>query len=168
MLKKASLKGWQCQLIEYEDADVFSRKALQWFGENQVLDVILFYTRRIANPLIDQLSIYNIHPSLLPSYPGLHGLEDSFSGGAARIGATLHRVDQGLDTGPVYAQVYSVRDELMTLNTAKKWSYLHKVYLALLWVELVVGNRSNFSFDLMFKVKHEYEKLLIRTFETYE
>lgn len=45
--------------------------------------------------------IVNIHPSLLPLYPGAHAVKDALLDGASKTGATIHLVDEGLDTGPV-------------------------------------------------------------------
>jgi phosphoribosylglycinamide formyltransferase-1 len=46
----------------------------------------------------------NIHPSLLPAYPGLHAVERQWADGVHESGATVHLVDEGLDTGPVILQ----------------------------------------------------------------
>ncbi|WP_226380671.1 phosphoribosylglycinamide formyltransferase [Pseudonocardia sp. KRD291] len=43
----------------------------------------------------------NTHPSLLPAFPGAHAVRDALAAGVAVTGATVHRVDAGLDTGPV-------------------------------------------------------------------
>ncbi|MGZ5422243.1 MAG: phosphoribosylglycinamide formyltransferase [Aeromicrobium sp.] len=47
----------------------------------------------------------NTHPSLLPSFPGLHGPRDALAYGVKVSGATLFVVDEGVDTGPIIAQV---------------------------------------------------------------
>ncbi|MHC1724719.1 MAG: phosphoribosylglycinamide formyltransferase [Syntrophobacteraceae bacterium] len=53
--------------------------------------------------------ILNIHPALLPSFPGRHGYEDTFEYGCKWGGITVHFVDEGEDTGPIIAQaVYPV------------------------------------------------------------
>lgn len=53
--------------------------------------------------------ILNIHPALLPSFPGRHGYEDTFAYGCKWGGITVHFVDEGEDTGPVIAQaVYPI------------------------------------------------------------
>lgn len=49
--------------------------------------------------------IINIHPSLLPAFPGAHPLSDALVYGVKVSGATIHFVDEGLDTGPIIAQV---------------------------------------------------------------
>ena len=48
--------------------------------------------------------VVNIHPSLLPAFPGTHAIEDALSARAAETGVTVHLVDEGVDTGPVLAQ----------------------------------------------------------------
>ena len=47
----------------------------------------------------------NIHPSLLPSFPGLHAQRQALDHGAKIAGATVHFSDEGMDTGPIVAQV---------------------------------------------------------------
>jgi phosphoribosylglycinamide formyltransferase-1 len=48
--------------------------------------------------------IINIHPSLLPLFPGAHGVRDALLAGVTKTGATIHVVDEGVDTGPIIAQ----------------------------------------------------------------
>ena len=49
--------------------------------------------------------IVNIHPSLLPAFPGLNAQGQAFAAGVNETGCTVHYVDEGLDSGPVIAQV---------------------------------------------------------------
>ena len=48
--------------------------------------------------------ILNVHPSLLPSFPGLHAVRDALAAGVAVTGVTVHLVDATLDGGPIVAQ----------------------------------------------------------------
>jgi phosphoribosylglycinamide formyltransferase-1 len=48
--------------------------------------------------------LVNIHPSLLPAFPGAHALRDAVAAHATRTGVTIHFVDEGTDTGPIIAQ----------------------------------------------------------------
>jgi phosphoribosylglycinamide formyltransferase-1 len=50
-------------------------------------------------------NLINMHPALLPLYPGAHAVRDALAGGATETGATVHVVDEGVDTGPVIRQV---------------------------------------------------------------
>jgi phosphoribosylglycinamide formyltransferase-1 len=48
--------------------------------------------------------IINIHPSLLPNFPGAHAVRDALASGAKETGTTIHIVDEGVDTGPILGQ----------------------------------------------------------------
>lgn len=61
--------------------------------------------------------IVNIHPSLLPAFPGRDAYRDAFEAGVALSGVTLHYVDEGVDTGPVIAQCAFPRLACDTLET---------------------------------------------------
>lgn len=57
----------------------------------------------------EQYRVLNIHPALLPAFPGRHGYEDTFEYGCKWGGVTVHFVDEGEDSGPVIAQaIYPV------------------------------------------------------------
>ena len=49
-------------------------------------------------------NLINMHPSLLPDFPGAHAVRDALAAGATKTGATIHVVDEGVDTGPQLAQ----------------------------------------------------------------
>jgi phosphoribosylglycinamide formyltransferase 1 len=56
--------------------------------------------------------IINIHPALLPSFPGTHGYEDAWNYGVKVSGCTIHFVDEGMDTGQIIVQkVNEVKDD---------------------------------------------------------
>lgn len=52
-----------------------------------------------------RLRVVNIHPALLPAFPGVHGYEDTFDYGCRWGGITVHFADEGEDTGPIIAQM---------------------------------------------------------------
>ena len=69
---------------------------------------------RILDPeFVRQFSgrIVNTHPSLLPAFPGAHPVRDALSYGAKVTGATIHFVDEGVDTGPIILQEAVAVDE---------------------------------------------------------
>jgi phosphoribosylglycinamide formyltransferase-1 len=49
-------------------------------------------------------AVVNVHPSLLPRFPGAHAVEEALAAGVGETGATVHYVDEGVDTGPVLRQ----------------------------------------------------------------
>ena len=48
--------------------------------------------------------IVNVHPALLPAFPGIHSIQQALDYGARVFGVTVHLVDEGVDTGPIIAQ----------------------------------------------------------------
>jgi phosphoribosylglycinamide formyltransferase-1 len=48
--------------------------------------------------------VVNVHPSLLPAFPGAHAVADQLAAGVTESGATVHVVDEGVDTGPILLQ----------------------------------------------------------------
>jgi phosphoribosylglycinamide formyltransferase 1 len=70
------------------------------------LVVLAGYMRMVKAPLLEAFRgrIINIHPSLLPAFPGLEAWRQAVDAGAAKSGCTVHFVDEGMDTGAVIAQ----------------------------------------------------------------
>ncbi len=64
------------------------------------------FMRLIKQPLLDTFPdrVLNIHPSLLPAFPGLRAWEQAVNAGVSEAGCTVHFVDAGMDTGPIIAQ----------------------------------------------------------------
>jgi formyltetrahydrofolate-dependent phosphoribosylglycinamide formyltransferase len=48
--------------------------------------------------------VINVHPALLPAFPGAHAIEEALAAGVPETGATVHYVDEGVDSGPVIVQ----------------------------------------------------------------
>lgn len=61
------------------------------------------FMRMVKRPLLETFPerIINIHPALLPAFPGLEAWKQALDAGVAETGATVHYVDEGMDTGPV-------------------------------------------------------------------
>jgi phosphoribosylglycinamide formyltransferase-1 len=70
------------------------------------LVILAGFMRIVRKPLLDafRMKVMNIHPALLPSFPGLHGHGDALGYGVKLSGCTVHFVDEGMDTGPVIIQ----------------------------------------------------------------
>jgi phosphoribosylglycinamide formyltransferase 1 len=64
------------------------------------------FLRLVKRPLLDAFPgrILNIHPALLPAFPGLESWKQALAAGVAETGCTVHFVDAGMDTGPVILQ----------------------------------------------------------------
>jgi len=83
-----------------------ARLARRLKEEKVDLVVLAGYMRMIKAPLLEAFPgrIINIHPSLLPAFPGLAAWKQALEAGAASTGCTVHFIDSGMDTGPVIAQ----------------------------------------------------------------
>ena len=81
------------------------------------------YLRLVGPTLLCEYSsdfssrMVNIHPSLLPAYPGLHAYEKAFAAGERVSGITIHFVDSGMDTGMIIRQEKFNREPDDTLET---------------------------------------------------
>jgi phosphoribosylglycinamide formyltransferase-1 len=78
-----------------------------WLEEHGVeLVVLAGYMHLLTPPFLQRFPerVVNVHPSLLPDYPGAHAIDDALAAGCETTGVTVHYVDDGLDTGPVIAQ----------------------------------------------------------------
>ncbi|OGW38075.1 MAG: phosphoribosylglycinamide formyltransferase [Nitrospirae bacterium RBG_13_39_12] len=84
----------------------FEKIAEELKKRNVGLVVLAGFMRIVRKPLIDAFPnmIMNIHPALLPAFPGLHGQRQALEYGVRISGCTVHFVDEGMDTGPVIIQ----------------------------------------------------------------
>ena len=78
-----------------------------WLEEHGVdLVVLAGYMHLLTKPFLDRFPgrIVNVHPSLLPAFPGAHAIADALAAGVTTTGVTVHYVDEGLDSGPIIRQ----------------------------------------------------------------
>jgi phosphoribosylglycinamide formyltransferase-1 len=70
------------------------------------LIVLAGFMRVLPKSFVDRYypKMINLHPSLLPLFPGAHAVRDALAAGATETGSTIHIVDAGVDSGPVIAQ----------------------------------------------------------------
>lgn len=94
--------GFQTKFPEEKQAKV----AQQLKEAGVELVCLAGFMRLVKQPLLDVFPdrILNIHPSLLPAYPGLMAWKQAVEDGAAESGCTVHYVDAGMDTGPIIGQ----------------------------------------------------------------
>lgn len=91
----------------FSDREDYDRAILTLLqGKNIGLVVLAGYMRLLSPVLVEGFrgKIMNIHPSLLPSFPGLDGVQQAIDYGVKVSGCTVHFVDEGLDTGPIILQ----------------------------------------------------------------
>ena len=87
-----------------EAAQAETARCLQAAGVELVC--LAGFLRLVKRPLLDAFpnKIINIHPSLLPAFPGLQSWRQALEAGATEAGCTVHVVDDGMDTGPILLQ----------------------------------------------------------------
>lgn len=68
------------------------------------LVVLAGFMRVLSAQTVEKFPMVNTHPSLLPAFPGAHAIRDALAHGVKVTGVTVHRVDSGLDSGPILAQ----------------------------------------------------------------
>jgi len=113
--------------------EAYDRQAVAALREKQVELVCLAGFMRLLSPFFIQSfpgAILNIHPSLLPSFPGLEAQKQALEYGVKFAGCTVHFVDENLDAGPILLQsVVPVRDDdtEQTLS-ARILAEEHKLY----------------------------------------
>jgi phosphoribosylglycinamide formyltransferase 1 len=92
---------------DFPNRDAYETEILKHLQTAKVEGICLAgYMRLVGKPLLDAFSyrILNIHPALLPSFPGAHAHRDTLAYGAKISGCTVHFVDAGVDTGPIILQ----------------------------------------------------------------
>ena len=136
VLERGKKFGVSCEsfeLKEFSDKKSYEAALLALLKKYDVeLVVLAGYMRIIGKDLLAEFPnrIVNIHPALLPNFPGLHGIKDAFEAGVKETGVTIHYVDSGVDTGPIIAQgkvQVSENDSLSDLET-KIHQVEHQLY----------------------------------------
>lgn len=92
---------------DYATRELFEQSILDIINENKCDLVCLAGFMRILSPYFIancKVKIINIHPSLLPAFPGLHAQKQALDYGVKFSGCTVHFVDEGMDTGPIILQ----------------------------------------------------------------
>lgn len=109
-LKRAERHNIPAAVIEhsdFKDREDFDRKMIDVLGSHSVELVVMAGFMRVLSPMFLEafpLRIMNIHPAILPSFPGLHAQERAFEYGVKFSGCSVHFADDGVDTGPVIIQ----------------------------------------------------------------
>lgn len=109
-LRRAEAHGIRHALVredEYATRAEFDAEMIKLLKARGVELVVLAGFMRVLGPAFIEafaLRIINIHPALLPSFPGLHVQEKAIKHGVKFSGCTVHFVDKGLDTGPIIIQ----------------------------------------------------------------
>jgi phosphoribosylglycinamide formyltransferase 1 len=104
--RDAGVDTFAVALPDFSDRDAWNSALADALAEHDPDLVVLAGFMRILGPkVVGRFRIVNTHPALLPAFPGAHAVRDALAAGATATGVTVHWVDEGVDTGPVIAQV---------------------------------------------------------------
>jgi len=109
-LQRAESRGIESAVLEpqdFEDRGTFDRAVADLLRDRGIDVVVSAGYMRLLGPAV--LEAYrgrwlNVHPSLLPAFPGMSGVADALAYGVRVTGVTVFLVDEGMDTGPVVVQ----------------------------------------------------------------
>jgi phosphoribosylglycinamide formyltransferase-1 len=102
---EAGVPTFAVPLADYPDrADWNSALAERIASHTPDLVLLAGFMRVLDATTVSRFQMINTHPSLLPSFPGGHAIDDALAHGVKITGVTVHRVDAGLDSGPILAQ----------------------------------------------------------------
>ncbi|MEW6065684.1 MAG: phosphoribosylglycinamide formyltransferase [Bacillota bacterium] len=131
--KTAGIPACLVDLKAFESKGDYERAVVKILQDHGVQLVCLAgYMRLVGEPLLKAFPnrIMNIHPALLPSFPGLHGQRDALAYGVKISGCTVHLVDEGMDTGPIILQaaVPVLDDDTEETLAARILEQEHRLY----------------------------------------
>jgi phosphoribosylglycinamide formyltransferase 1 len=134
-LERARQLGLEAVFIpaKGKDREGYDREVVEELQRRQVDLVCLAGFMRILSPVFIRAfpgRILNIHPALLPSFPGLDAQKQALDYGVKFTGCTVHIVDEGVDTGPIVAQaVVPVLDnDTVETLSARILKEEHRIY----------------------------------------
>ena len=135
-IKRAEKHGIESLVMRPKDYgsrdEYFTAIALELKNRGIGLVVLAGFMRIVGRPLLDSYpnSVMNIHPALLPSFPGLHGQKQANDYGVKISGCTVHFVDEGMDTGPIIIQaaVPAKDDDTEEMLSERILKLEHKIF----------------------------------------
>ena len=141
-LETAHRAGLDTRVLDhskFDDRDTFDSVLIELIDEHQPeLVVLAGFMRILGRPFVDHYTgrLMNIHPALLPAFPGLSTHERALEAGATRHGATVHFVTHDVDAGPIIIQaaVHVKNDDSASDLAARVLEQEHRIYpLAVGW-----------------------------------
>jgi phosphoribosylglycinamide formyltransferase 1 len=119
---------------QYQTREEYDSKVVEILQQHRIdLVCLAGFMRLLSSVMIRAfpLRIMNIHPALLPSFPGLHAQRQAVEYGAKVTGCTVHFVDEGLDSGPVILQktMQVENDDTEDTLSARLLPVEHKTYV---------------------------------------
>jgi len=131
--KKHAIPGVVLDPKKFPDKNTYELEIVKVLRKHEVELVCLAGYMRIVGPVLLEHfrgRMLNIHPALLPSFPGLHAQKQALDHGVKVSGVTVHFVDEGCDTGPIILQkaVPVLEDDTEETLSARILEQEHKLY----------------------------------------
>lgn len=110
VLERAQKAGVEAVLLDHKShssRETFDEAVAQTIIDRKIELICLAGYMRLVTPAFLRRfpgKVINIHPALLPAFPGMHGVRQAIAAGVKVAGCTVHFVDEGTDTGPIIAQ----------------------------------------------------------------
>ena len=135
-LERCRKHGIPVVIIRHQDfpnREDFDGKMIEVLNARGVDLVVMAGFMRVLTPSFLKafpMKIMNIHPALLPSFPGLHGQQKAFDYGVKFSGCTVHFADEGVDTGPIIIQavVPVIESDTADSLSARILKEEHRIY----------------------------------------
>ncbi|AXI08195.1 phosphoribosylglycinamide formyltransferase [Oceanobacillus sp. 143] len=105
--KKHQISTFVFNAKEFASKQAYEEKIISELRKKEVSWIFLAgYMRIVGSTLLQAFpgKIVNIHPSLLPNFPGKDAIAQAYQAGVNKTGVTVHYIDEGIDTGPIIAQ----------------------------------------------------------------
>lgn len=107
LAREAGICAHAARPKDFDSGEAYEREIVRIFDEHKIEWLLLAGYMKIVGPVILERyggRIVNIHPSLLPAFPGLNAQRQALEHGVRFSGCTVHLVDSGLDSGPIIGQ----------------------------------------------------------------
>lgn len=143
--------------IEESSSIILSQRICDYCFAESIYFLISYFSRLLHSPLIYKNGCFNVHPSILPEYPGMYAEEKAYGNKDEFIGATLHEIDSGIDTGAIYFQSSIRMKEDRDLETYKRKAFICKVKVSFCFLEsLLSGDLSPMVKPTECQIKTDY------------
>lgn len=166
--------------VEAPDKDGLSQDLLDCILDNHIDLSVMLFSRMVSSILFENTPLLNIHPSLLPAFPGFGAVKAAKEQNTRFLGATLHAVDGNMDAGEIIGQVSSPVDSGMPDSSYAKISYIQKTYLLTVAIDLwangkLSGGGKNGDFNIFSCLRYTHTSspalqtpVIIEEFESFQ
>ena len=105
-LKIALENSIPAELLRSSNGEEFSKLLTKKYSNKTNLIYFSFYTKLFTEPFLSLSNnyLFNFHPTLLPAFPGIDGLNENFLSSSKFLGCTIHKIIKGVDNGPIVLQ----------------------------------------------------------------